>query len=638
MEFDLRRYLRLLVSWWWLIVIGAIIPTAVSYYFVSRQPNLYQAKVVLMVGATLKQQNPSASALGLAGQLAGGYAEMVRYRPITSQVIKTLSLKQSPDILATQISTIVRPEANLLEIYVTDRNSQAAALIANALADELIRQSPASQTQGEQQRFVEEQLNSLKAKIEQVQKDIDEQKAKLSTLTSASEIQSVQDDLASLEGVLSRYRAEHAAYLQSYAGESINQITVVEPAIVPQSPIAGKKPLILGVAAVAGIGLALGGVFLIEYLDETLQWDDSQEQKLLDWPVLGALGHISSERGKMIDLAVERSPEGEALRALRTAILLQRSHQAFQTLLVTSPGSQEGKSFTTASLGVAMAAAGLRVILVDGDMRKPTLHERFDRPNVYGLADLLEPSASEADVESLKGLQDTGVDRLWLLSAGNLPLDPTMLLMSPHYPRLVASLCGRADTVIFDGPPVLLAADMSILAANLDAIIVVVAQGMTVRNQLHKVRAMLEGSEETRVLGIVFNQVRLRGQSYSYYYAKPHRSSRFGALLDRWTLGGKPAEPMTDGPNRLISLSEAAERLGVSQGAVRRWARLGRLSLVRGGLRWWVRQSDVEALIARETPGRVGESAALRADGVRKWDVPFTSTEEIRFHADAEAR
>jgi capsular exopolysaccharide synthesis family protein len=638
MEFDLRRYLRLLGSWWWLIALGAIIPTAVSYYFVSRQPDVYQAKVVLMVGATLKQQNPSASALGLAGQLAGGYAEMVRYRPITSEVIRKLNLQVSPDVLALQISTIVRPEANLLEIYLTDRNAKVAALIANALADELIQQSPASQTEGEQQRFVEEELNSLKAKIEQVQKDISEQNAKLAALTSASDIQAVQEKLSSLESVLSRYRTEHAAYLQSYAGESINQLTVVEPAIEPSRPVAGKKPLILGVAAVAGIGLALAGVFLIEYLDETLQWDESQEQKLLGWSVLGALGHISSERGKMVDLISERSPEGEAIRALRTAILLRRSQDAFQTLLVTSPGSQEGKSFTTASLGASMAAAGLRVILVDGDMRKPTLHERFDLPNVYGLADLLEPSASEEGAESLRGLQDTGVDRLRLLSAGTLPLDPTMLLMSPRYPRLVARLCERADLVIFDGPPVLLAADMSILAAELDAIVVVVAQGTTVRNQLQKARTVLQGNEKAHVLGVVFNQVRLRGQSYSYYYAKPRRATWMGILSDRVSYRAGRVEPVADDPNRLVGLSEAAERLGVSQSAVRRWARLGRLPMVREGLRWRVRQADVEALIAHETPARTRELTPAQVQSMRKWDLPRSSTQETRVHVDAEAK
>jgi len=340
----------------------------------------------------------------------------------------------------------------------------------------------------------------------------------------------------------------------------------------------------------------------------------------------------------MVDLVSERSPEGEALRALRTAILLQRSHDTFQTLLVTSPGSQEGKSFTTASLGAAMAAAGLRVILVDGDMRKPTLHECFDLPNVYGLADLLDPSASEENAESLRGLQDTGVDRLRLLSAGNLPLDPTMLLMSPRYPRLVASLCGRADLVIFDGPPVLLAADMSILAAQLDAIVMVVAQGMTVRHQLQKARTVLEGNEKAHVLGVVFNQVRLRGQSYSYYYARPRRSARRGAFSDRVASGGERAELAADAPNRLVSLSVAAERLGVSQGTIRRWAKLGRLPMVREGLHWRVRQSDVEALIAHETPKRSRESTPAQARSMRKWDLPRSSTQEIRFHMDAETK
>ena len=121
-----RRYFNMIKRWWWLLVVGTIIPMGISYYFVSRQPVLYQAKVTLMVRASTS--------------LAQAYPPLVKQRPITEAVIQRLNLERSPEELAQQITVWIIPETALLEIMVTDTNPQAAALIANALADELIKQ------------------------------------------------------------------------------------------------------------------------------------------------------------------------------------------------------------------------------------------------------------------------------------------------------------------------------------------------------------------------------------------------------------------------------------------------------------------------------------------------------------------
>ena len=135
MEDDiLRRYLRLIRRWWWLLVLGAIIPVAVAYQFVSDDPDLYQAKVTLMVGTTIQSSDPDQRLISMSNTLAQAYAELVRRRPITEAVIKRLNYQSSPEALARGISTRVRTDAQLLEIIVTDLNPRSASLIANALA------------------------------------------------------------------------------------------------------------------------------------------------------------------------------------------------------------------------------------------------------------------------------------------------------------------------------------------------------------------------------------------------------------------------------------------------------------------------------------------------------------------------
>jgi len=605
MEFDLRQYLRLALKWWWLLAIGVIVPVAVSYYYTSQQDPVYQAQVTLMVGTTLQSSNPNAREIGLAERLARTYAAMVKYRPVTEPVVRRLGLQRSPEALADQIVASVQPAANLLVIRVTDRNPRAAALIANAVAEELIRQSPASmQGESEQQEFIEQQLNDLKTKISEVEKEIEEKTAELVNLTSAAEIQAAQEYIASQESVASRYRSAYALYLQSYTGSSVNQLAIIEPAVERQRPVGGKETMVLGIAGLAGMGLALAAVLLIEYMDDTLRWSGSPEETLFDLPVLGAIARMPTSKGALIARIRDHSPEAEALRALRTTILLRRPRQPYRTLLITSPESREGKSFSSANLSVGMAAAGLRTILVDADMRKPSLHEVFDQPNVFGLSNLLQRTTPRADIETLKGLQETGLANLWLLSAGQPPLDPTVLLTSPNLASLMECLCQHADLVIFDSTPVLIMPDATILASEVEATLLILSHGLTTRTRLKKTIKALNEYERVNLAGVIFNQVRLRGGAYAYYSRKTRRRSRLGRVWQRLTFQKEGAQVADTDPDRLLGLSEAANLLGINKASARRWSKAGRLPVVKKGWRLRVRQGDLQTLIVREVVGR----------------------------------
>jgi len=262
--------------------------------------------------------------------------------------------------------------------------------------------------------------------------------------------------------------------------------------------------------------------------------------------------------------------------------------------------------------GVILSDAGLRVILVDADMRKPALHEFFDLPNAWGLADLLQSETSPADIEALRGLQQSGLPSLYVLTAGQIPLDPTILMMSPGFARLKASLCQRADLVIFDGPPVLSVRDIDVLSANVDVTVLVASQGITTQRQLRDAIAHLRQNKGVELRGIILDRVKLSRAghtSYYYYYGRSsaegwfERLARLGSTL---FLGQGDQGLDRNDPNRLVGLSEAASLLGIRRSVARRWARQGRLPTVKNGWIRRVRRADLEALIAEQIAGGAG--------------------------------
>ncbi len=517
---EVRKYFRFIKRWWWLCILGAIIPATISYYSIRRKPSVYTAMATLMVGTALQTPNPDPGQIRTSTTLAEAYAEVVKLRPITEAVVNKLGLERAPAVLAAQIETHVDYRAHLLKIVVSDTNPRAAALLANALAEELILQSPTSlEGRTVQQAFVKKQLDDLEKRIVKVQGELKELKEAIIELTSAVEIMDTQQRLQSLETVLTTYQSTYAALLQSYAGHSSpNTLRIVEQAVAPSRPISSKARLVVLVAAMAGLGLSLGTASLIEYLDNTLKWEEMVEQNLFpDLPILGGIARIQTRNGALITETDPHSVEAEAIRQLKASIFLGSSSEPLETLLITSPEPREGKSFATANLGTAFAAGGKRVIIIDGDMRNPSLHEIFDLPNVFGLAELLDGGEETQQKRLSRALQKTGIDNLYLISSGKLPLDPVSLLVSPRLGELLRELKRYVDVILIDSPPGLVAPDAAVLASVVDGTVLVVRNGFTTRQAVAEVKERLARQEGTRILGLVFNQVRSMN-GYSHYY------------------------------------------------------------------------------------------------------------------------
>jgi capsular exopolysaccharide synthesis family protein len=217
----------------------------------------------------------------------------------------------------------------------------------------------------------------------------------------------------------------------------------------------------------------------------------------------------------LITVADPRSPVSEAYRTLRTNLDFSSLDKPIKTMLVTSAGPEEGKSTVLANLAVTTAQTGRKVILVDCDLRRPTLHYIFNLKNDVGLTTMV---VDDAAMES-PPLQDTGVEGLQLVSSGPLPPNPSELLGSRRMEDIIADLLERADVVLFDAPPVVAVTDAAVLATKVDGVLLVVNAGGTKRDYARTAKARLE-KVNANLLGAVLNNVRFDVSLHRYYAAQ----------------------------------------------------------------------------------------------------------------------
>lgn len=208
-----------------------------------------------------------------------------------------------------------------------------------------------------------------------------------------------------------------------------------------------------------------------------------------------------------------KSPISEQYRTIRTNIQFSSIDKEIKTLMVSSSGPGEGKSTTVANLAVVFAQQGKRVLLVDSDMRKPTVHYTFNQVNTYGLTSVL---TKEMTLE--KAIRETEDENLFILTSGPIPPNPAELLGSQAMEQFLETAKEIFDVILFDTPPLLTVADSQILANKCDAAILVVSSGRTEREQMVKAKEILD-SAQSKLLGVVLNNKKLENTDYYYYYA-----------------------------------------------------------------------------------------------------------------------
>ncbi len=295
-----------------------------------------------------------------------------------------------------------------------------------------------------------------------------------------------------------------------------SNIRVVDAAEVPGAPVLPQRQHDLMLAAISGSILALGLVFLFEYLDNRIK-SPQELRSHLGLPFLGMLPAIDSAGPTLLHNGVPPA-FAEAIRAVRTNVLFSSADEGVRMIVVTSAGPGEGKSMFSSNLSVSLAQAGQRVLHIDADMRRPRVHEIFELPQEPGLSNLLV-----GDCKPSEAVKVTSVQNLCVLPAGMIPPNPAELIGSKRCSEYFATLSEHFDWVIIDSPPVLAVADASILANQATGVLFVVGADQTSRqtakaavDQLHAVQA--------HVIGAVLNRADVERNPYYYstYYRKEY--------------------------------------------------------------------------------------------------------------------
>lgn len=291
-----------------------------------------------------------------------------------------------------------------------------------------------------------------------------------------------------------------------------NNIRVMDRAPVEKKPIRPNTPAAIAVGAV--LGLALGLLLAIgrELMDRTVKSPD-------DLGTLNILGGLPSSIGDTEykgpqELYIHSRPASgaaEAARAIRTNIMFMAPDNPFRTLLVTSPGPEEGKTTVATNLAIVMAQAGSKVLLVDCDMRRPRVHKVFGFNREKGITTaLLDPSSL------MDGVHETEIENLYVMPCGPLPPTPAELIHSAAFGRLIEQLKERFDRVVFDTPPVVPVTDAAVLSTRVDATILVARLQVTSKDGLRQARRSITGVGGN-LIGALLNAVEVRKRGYGKY-------------------------------------------------------------------------------------------------------------------------
>jgi len=306
------------------------------------------------------------------------------------------------------------------------------------------------------------------------------------------------------DGLLQRYKEIGVA-----GGVTSNNISVVDRAEPPQRPARPKPFANMVVALLIGLGAGMLGAFLIELFDESIRTPEDAESKL-GLALLGSVPVLERGRSVLEALADPRSPFSESYHSIRTALQFSTAEGVPSTLLVTSARPSEGKSTTAMALARTFSRLGMKTLLMDGDLRNPSMHKNLSADNAVGMSNVLTRHATVEQV-----VQATDLPNLFFIACGPLPPNPAELLSGSSFDALLNQAKAMYDLVIIDGPPVLGLADAPMLAASTAGTIFVIESGGTRRGLARSAIRRLQLGH-ARLLGTVLTKFDAKKASYGY--------------------------------------------------------------------------------------------------------------------------
>lgn len=288
---------------------------------------------------------------------------------------------------------------------------------------------------------------------------------------------------------------------------------IVDFATQPNNPYSPRLSINLAVALALFLALSASIIYIIELLNNTFT-NPEQIEKELGLAMLGILPHVD-DRELIASIADQKSGLSEAYRSLRTSLQFSGAEGAPRSLLVTSSEPSEGKSTTSFKLGQDFAALGARVLIVDGDLRKPNLHRLFGLDNTIGLSNLLTNTVRKEDLASI--FRATKYPNVTVLTSGTIPPNPADLLSSPKMALIVTNLGKRFDLVIIDAPPVVGLSDAPILSRLAEGTLMVISTNQVTRKSAKTALKRLRAAG-ANVVGAAMSKFAVNKFDYNYAY------------------------------------------------------------------------------------------------------------------------
>lgn len=619
-ELNLRDYLRIFRKRKNIIVITFVIAIIASFIYLSTQPQIYESSTTVKI---LERQSIAGLLtewiVYSPADIMESQAKIIAGFPIMKKVALSLDLIDEATPVSKvhsvvrelqgKISTETVLRTNIIRITATTSSAIEAMDLANTVALVYAQENVLEKRKqvSTARQFIEEQLAQLEGRLEDREENLRKFDHEVTGVRLAEPIQKKLVDLEfELASVLQKYTDKHPRVMQlkgqigdlesqlggfsgrdvEYArlvrevevnkklyfmlkekleeariteAQKIGDVSIVDPAVMPRSPIGVQKKMVAFIGGIMGLVLGTGLAFMVETLDTSIGTIEDVEN-LVKLPVLGAIPCIVSESEdkkniftkfkrkitfaqnsgieedyiRLIVHHMPKSPMAEAYRNLRTNLKLDASQKVF---LITSAGPREGKTTLLTNLALTMAQRGAKTLLISSDLRRPSLAKSFGIKSEPGLNEFMTGTVSLDD--ALMNISDImlgdmrldeimktpGIENIWILPTGHLPLNPAEILESTKLPKLIVELRKRFDVIFFDSPPVLPVTDASLLASKVDSVVICYESGRTARAALVRAKIQLE-SVGAKILGVVLNHIAPQSQTmepypdyYSYKYS-----------------------------------------------------------------------------------------------------------------------
>jgi tyrosine-protein kinase len=496
---DPKRFLAIMRRRRWVIIVTTTVAVVVAIIATLLTPPSYEASVILRIAAAAATGGStdyvSYDDIMYVDRLLNTYTKIAT----SDSKLQELAQKLGMPAGAKALHVVAEMPANteLISIKVEDKDPALAAQAANTLADILMADFRNQYAQGGTavEGVLSQQLDQTKATLDKAWKTYEDlvatSKNSDQVATARRDVEFAQDQYARL---LDQYERSRVA-----GTVRANTISVVQQATVPEAPSKPKRELNLALGLM--LGLVAGGllVFLLEYLDTTLYTTEQIEETT----ELSTLARIPTDgvhgRNQRSHLFNSNSPQEEAFRRLRTNILTLSKDLRIRTLMVTSAGPGEGKSTVVANLARIIAKSQRRVIVVDSNLRAPSLHKVFHLPNDSGLTSILKREATLEDT-----LQLSSIPGVLVLTSGPVPAGPAELLGTPQMATLMKQLARQFDMVLLDTPALMAVTDASVLVPLVDGVVLVVGRTRVRQEALRATREQL-ADLKAKLVGVVVN-------------------------------------------------------------------------------------------------------------------------------------